>query len=212
MGDSMKIEDFFQPLADMLTTMTADERIVAINTLKQFLHEQSPFNEEPVDCILWVKADMVAANDYNPNSMAPSEKRLLFTSLDTDGYTQPVVVCKEKGQYIVVDGFHRSLLGKEKKILRTRLKGYLPVTCIRDSQSGKTDRIAATIRHNRARGKHQIMAMSEIVRDLSRLGWKDDKISKELGMDADEVLRLKQLTGLTELFENGAFSEAWTVK
>jgi ParB-like chromosome segregation protein Spo0J len=212
MGDFMKIEDYFESIAETLNAMTLEERIIAINTFKQFLHEQSPFREEPVDCVLWVKAETVAANDYNPNTMAPSEKKLLFTSLDKDGYTQPVVVCQEKDSYIVVDGFHRSLLGKEKKVLRTRLKNYLPVTCIRNSQSGKTDRIASTIRHNRARGKHQIMAMSDIVRDLSRLGWKDEKIAKELGMDADEVLRLKQITGLSELFEDSKFSEAWTVK
>ncbi len=208
----MKIEDFFEPIAETLDAMNFEERVTAINALKQFLHEQSPFSEEPVDCVLWVKAEKVAANDYNPNTMAPSEKKLLLTSLDKDGYTQPVVVCQEEDNYIVVDGFHRSLLGKEKKVLRTRLNNYLPVTCIRSSQSDKTDRIASTIRHNRARGKHQIMAMSEIIRDLSRLGWKDEKIAKELGMDADEVLRLKQITGLTELFEDSKFSEAWTVK
>lgn len=208
----MNIENFFEPIAETLSAMNFEERVTAINALKQFLHEQSPFSQEPVDCVLWVKAETVAANDYNPNNMAPSEKKLLLTSLDKDGYTQPVVVCQEEGSYIVVDGFHRSLLGKEKKILRTRLNNYLPVTFIRSSQSGKTDRIASTIRHNRARGKHQIMAMSEIIRDLSRLGWKDEKIAKELGMDADEVLRLKQITGLTELFEDSKFSEAWTVK
>ncbi|NDL66104.1 IbrB-like domain-containing protein [Acerihabitans arboris] len=208
----MNIEELFKPISEALSAMTFDEQITAINSLKKILHELSPFREEPVDCVLWIKAENILANDYNPNTMAPAEKRLLLTSLDKDGYTQPVVVCQEKESYIVVDGFHRSLLGKEKKILRSRLKNYLPVTCIRNSQSGKTDRIAATIRHNRARGKHQIMAMSDIVRDLARLGWKDEKIAKELGMDADEVLRLKQITGLTELFENSHFSEAWTVK
>ncbi|WP_230492486.1 IbrB-like domain-containing protein [Martelella alba] len=211
----MKVEEFFRPLADTLGAMDREERIVAINRLKQFLHEQSPFGDEPTDCVLWVKAEQVKANDYNPNSMAPTEKRLLATSLKTDGYTQPIVVWQENaadGEYVVVDGFHRSLLGQEQKALRTRLYGYLPVTCVKTGRGEKTDRIAATIRHNRARGKHQIAAMSDIVRDLARLGWQDDKIAKELGMDADEVLRLKQISGLTELFESGTFSEAWTVE
>ncbi|WP_041951359.1 MULTISPECIES: IbrB-like domain-containing protein [Enterobacteriaceae] len=208
----MKIEQFFKPLSEVLNTMTCDEQIEAINSLKIFLHNHGPFSDEPVDCVLWIKAEKVLANDYNPNIIAASEKRLLLTSINKDGYTQPVVVCQEKGQYIVVDGFHRTLLGKENKLLNNRLKNHLPVACIRDSQTEKSDRIAATIRHNRARGKHQIMAMSDIVKDLTNLGWKDEQIAKELGMDADEVLRLKQITGLIELFIDSDFSEAWTVE
>ncbi|HDX8866180.1 TPA: ParB-like nuclease domain-containing protein [Klebsiella michiganensis] len=212
MEDSMNIKQFFPLLIEVLNTMTCEEKIAAINSLKELLHDQSPFRDEPVDCVLWVKADNVLANDYNPNVMAPSEKRLLLTSLDKDGYTQPVVAFQENEKYIVVDGFHRTLLGKKNKIINNRLKNYLPVSCIRDSHTDKSDRISATIRHNRARGKHQIMAMSDIIRDLIRLGWKDDKIAKELGMDADEVLRLKQISGLIELFADSDFSEAWTVK
>lgn len=208
----MNIKQFFPLLIEVLNTMTCEEKIAAINSLKELLHDQSPFRDEPVDCVLWVKADNVLANDYNPNVMAPSEKRLLLTSLDKDGYTQPVVAFQENEKYIVVDGFHRTLLGKKNKIINNRLKNYLPVSCIRDSHTDKSDRISATIRHNRARGKHQIMAMSDIIRDLIRLGWKDDKIAKELGMDADEVLRLKQISGLIELFADSDFSEAWTVK
>ncbi|EOU5825009.1 ParB N-terminal domain-containing protein, partial [Escherichia coli] len=139
------------------------------------------------------------------------EKKLLKHSLEQDGFTQPVVVSEEKEHYLVVDGFHRQLLGREAGTGK-RLKGWLPVTCINPERKGQASRIAATIRHNRARGKHQITSMSDIVRDLSRLGWTDERIGTELGMDQDEVLRLKQISGLTELFLEEDFSPAWTVR
>ncbi|EPA3288318.1 IbrB-like domain-containing protein, partial [Shigella flexneri] len=171
----------------------------------------SPFAQEPVDCVLWVKADEVVANDYNPNVMALGEKKLLKQSLEKDGFTQPVVVSEEKNHYLVVDGFHRQLLGREADAGK-RLRGWLPVACINPERKGQAARIAATIRHNRARGKHQITLMSDIVRDLSRLGWTNERIGTELGMDQDEVLRLKQISGLTELFQEEDFSSAWTVR
>lgn len=209
----MTIDEISTQLEALLQAMNSTkERIESINQLKLLLNKHSPFKGEPIDCVLWVKAEQLEANDYNPNSLAPPEKRLLYTSLLTDGYTQPIVVNKEDDDYVIVDGFHRSLLGQEKKVLAQRLYGYLPIACINSKQSQRSDRIAATIRHNRARGKHQISAMSDVVRDLVRLGWSDEKISKELGMDADEVLRLKQISGLAELFESHNFSEAWTVE
>ena len=187
------------------------DKIKLINEFKILLHQHSPFLEEPVDCVLWVNINTVDANDYNPNVMASVEKILLERSIDMDGFTQPVVVAKQKDRYLVVDGFHRQELGKSKPRLRNRLNGYLPVTLIKASRGGEKERISATIRHNRARGKHQVTAMSDIVRDLCRLGWKEKRISEELGMDPDEVLRLKQISGLTELFADDVFSEAWTV-
>lgn len=189
-----------------------DEKVAALNHLRQILHELSPFAREPVDLVLWVKADDVVANDYNPNVMAPVEKKLLQRSLQEDGFTQPVVVSEDKGMYLVVDGFHRQLLGKRESGAGKRLKGWLPVSCINPDRKGQAERIASTIRHNRARGKHQITPMSDIVRDLSQLGWADERIGQELGMDRDEVLRLKQISGLTELFEEEDFSPAWTVR
>lgn len=208
----MTVKKIADALEACLTSMSTKEKIEAINQFRLILNKYSPFNHEPIDCVLWVKAEKLESNDYNPNTLAPPEKRLLYTSLLTDGYTQPIVVSKEDNRYIIVDGFHRSLLGQEKKKLSQRLYGYLPVTCINTKQSHRSDRIAATIRHNRARGKHQISAMSDVVRDLVRLGWDDKKISKELGMDTDEVLRLKQISGLAELFESHEFSDAWTVE
>ncbi|EAY0104288.1 hypothetical protein BW450_19895 [Salmonella enterica] len=188
-----------------------EEKVAALNYFRKTLHELSPFAREPVDLVLWVKAGEVVANDYNPNVMAAGERKLLQRSLQEDGFTQPVVVSEDKGQYLVVDGFHRQLLGKRESVAGKRLNGWLPVTCINPERKGQAERIASTIRHNRARGKHQIASMSDIVRDLTRLGWTDERIGQELGMDRDEVLRLKQISGLAELFEGEDFSTAWTV-
>lgn len=196
-----------------LQSLPEEDRINAINAFRQAIHKNSPFREQPIDCVLWVKQDAITANDYNPNNVAPPEKRLLSKSLELDGFTQPIVVTEsEQQQYEIVDGFHRHEIGTTRSVLKRQLKGYLPVTCLRQERRDKHNRMAATIRHNRARGRHQINAMSEIVRELVQLGWDDEKIGKELGMDSDEVLRLKQINGLLELFADRRFSEAWTVK
>lgn len=185
------------------------EKIEAINEAKIALHIISPFKDEPTDCVIWVPADQVEANDYNPNAVAPPEMKLLELSIREDGYTQPIVAWGRNGYYEVVDGFHRNRVGKECKAVRERVRGYLPITLINPDRQDKSDRIAATIRHNRARGKHQVAAMSDIVLELSRRNWSDEKIGRELGMEPDEVLRLKQITGLAELFADKEFSEAW---
>ncbi|WP_318372241.1 ParB/RepB/Spo0J family partition protein [Enterobacter sp.] len=196
-----------------LESIPEENRIDAINAFRQALHELSPFKEQPVDCVLWVKQECIDGNDYNPNNVAPPEKRLLLKSLEADGFTQPVVVMQHRENHFeIIDGFHRHELGKEKPALKKQLKGYLPVTCIRSGNQTRADRMASTVRHNRARGRHKIHDMSEIVRELAQLGWKDERISKELGMDSDEVLRLKQINGLLELFADRRFSRAWTVK
>jgi hypothetical protein len=175
------------------------------------LHAISPFKEEPVDFVRWVPCDDVRQNDYNPNSVAPPEMELLRLSIDSDGYTQPIVAMPVDGKHEVVDGFHRHRVGKEFDSVRSRVMGYLPVVDIKADRRDRSDRIAATIRHNRARGKHQVQAMSEIVVELKRRNWSDEKIAKNLGMDADEVLRLCQITGLAEAFKDQGFSEAWEV-
>ncbi|HAT6805109.1 TPA: ParB N-terminal domain-containing protein [Citrobacter freundii] len=182
-----------------------------MNQLKIIMHHHSPFRHEPVDCVLWVKAREVTASDYHPGVMAPAEKQLLQRSLEQDGFTQPIVTAQVEDGYLVIDGYHRQLLGK--KVLKDRLHGYLPVTIVNGATSqGVAERMATTVRHNRARANPAVLSVSEIVRDLSRLGWSDDRISRELGMEADEILRLKQLTGLPELFSGERFSDAWTVK
>jgi len=185
------------------------ELIEKLNDIKRALHKISPMRNEPVDCVLWVPQDGVEANDYNPNSVAPPEMDLLKHSILEDGYTQPIVTFKRDTHREVVDGFHRNRVGKECPEVAERIQGFLPVVTINQEREGRGDRIAATIRHNRARGKHRIDAMAEIVVDLKKRNWSDKKISKELGMDADEVLRLSQITGLAEMFMDKHFSEAW---
>ena len=160
-------------------------------------------SRHPVSAVRWVPADKVRANDYNPNTVAKPEMDLLRRSIEADGYTQPIVVWEVEGGYEVIDGFHRHLVGKEMGL------SHLPVVVVNKESTDRNDRIASTIRHNRARGKHRISSMSDIVVELSRRNWSDEKIARELGMDADEVLRLKQISGLAELFENEDFSEAW---
>lgn len=196
-----------------ISKLSLDEKVEFFNELKLHLHCISPFNTEPVDCVLWVKNDTVYANDYNPNSVAPPEMELLRLSISKDGYTQPIVSMKKKDveDREVIDGFHRNRVGKECEDIQKRVHGYLPVVTIRETQENKGDRIASTIRHNRARGKHKVESMAEIVLDLKKRNWSDKKIAKELGMDADEVLRLAQITGLAEMFKDKEFSEAWEV-
>jgi hypothetical protein len=196
-------------LVSELALMPVQQRIYALNQVRAALHECSPMKNEPVDFVQWVPASSVYANDYNPNSVAPPEMELLAHSILTDGYTQPIVTLPtEKGRE-VVDGFHRNRVGKENKEVAARVNYYLPVVSINACQAGLNDRIAATIRHNRARGKHSVDAMSDIVIELKRRNWSDARIGKELGMDPDEVLRLMQITGLSEVFAGQEFSEAW---
>jgi ParB-like chromosome segregation protein Spo0J len=159
--------------------------------------------KHPVSFVRWVAAELVSANDYNPNSVAPPEMKLLELSIASDGFTQPIVVWEADGEFEVIDGFHRHLVGKKLGLT------HLPVVVINSERSEKTNRMASTIRHNRARGKHAVSAMSDIVQELARRNWSDAKIAKELGMDADEVLRLKQISGLAEMFADQEFSEAW---
>lgn len=201
--------DFKNIKEELLSIESIEERAEAINEIKRMLREVSPFSAEPVECVQWVKSDLVFANDYNPNSVAPPEMELLHTSIQEDGYTQPIVVWQHDGIYEVVDGFHRNRVGKEYPDIKERIHGYLPVVVINNDREDKGDRIASTIRHNRARGKHKVEAMSDIVLDLKKRNWSDAKIAKELGMDADEVLRLAQIQGLAEMFADREFSQAW---
>jgi len=191
-----------------LEQMDVEDRIKEINSLRKQIHAYSPFKSEPVDFVEWVKNEEVHANDYNPNSVAPPEMKLLEHSILSDGYTQPIVTWPNNG-IEVVDGFHRHRVGKESDAVRSRIHGYLPVVTINSAQQDKNDRMASTIRHNRARGAHKVESMSDIVVELKRRFWTDDRISKELGMEPDEVLRLQQITGLAGLFADEDFSEAW---
>ena len=187
----MNIEKMKNSLIEMSKDMDLDELVLFLNIIRETLHQISPFKKEPVDYVKWVKCEDIVANDYNPNKVAPPEMELLEVSIMNDGYTQPIVSWDnhEKGKIEVIDGFHRNRVGKESNVVKDRVKGYLPVVNIRNEQSGKNDRIASTIRHNRARGKHQVDAMSEIVIELKNRNWSNQRIAKQLGMDEEEVLR-----------------------
>lgn len=164
--------------------------------------------KSPVYNVKCVPIEKVKANDYNPNKVAPPEMELLEVSIWEDGYTQPVVTYydKDSDTYIVVDGFHRYLILKNSKRIYDREKGMLPVVVI-DKEIG--DRMASTIRHNRARGSHNIELMSTIVSELVEMGKGDRWICKHIGMSLDELLRMKQITGLASLFRNQDFSKSW---
>lgn len=198
-------------VSEMIESMDLSEKVDSINYIREQIHQVSPFNSEPVDFVRWVKNDKVGANDYNPNSVAPPEMELLRHSIAQDGYTQPIVSWMHSGRvdYEVIDGFHRHRVGKECDDIQDRVHGYLPLVAIAEDREGRNDRIASTIRHNRARGKHKVDSMSEIVIELKRRNWSPKKIGKELGMDQDEVLRLVQIRGLAEMFADQDFSEAW---
>ena len=206
-------------IADIIAACTAEfvrlaeldeqDRIDAINEIRRALHSHSPLKDHPVDFVEWVKMGVVTANDYNPNTVAPPEMELLRLSIEADGFTQPIVSFPEGSGVTVVDGFHRNRVGRECDDVMASCLGRLPVTTIRSNRVERNNRIASTIRHNRARGKHGVEEMSKIVVELTRRNWSEEKIAKELGMEPDEVLRLKQVSGLAEMFRDREFSEAW---
>ena len=203
-------ENAIDNLINSISGLPLSEKVDVLNQIRFKLHQISPFKNEPVDFVRWVKNDLVHSNDYNPNSVAPPEMELLRLSIDSDGYTQPIVSMSDPdGSFEVIDGFHRHRVGKECESIQSRICGYLPLVQIRETQIDKTNRMASTIRHNRARGKHAVNAMSDIVIELKKRNWSDDRIAKELGMDSDEVLRLCQISGLQDVFSDQKFSQAW---
>lgn len=164
--------------------------------------------KSPVYDVIAVPVEKIKPNNYNPNAVAPPEMKLLYESIKEDGYTMPIVCyyVKDKDSYIIVDGFHRYRVMLEYPDIYKREKGLLPVSII-DKPIDR--RMASTIRHNRARGSHDVDLMSNIVRELHEMGRSDAWISKHLGMDKDEILRLKQITGLAALFRDVNFGKAW---
>jgi len=161
----------------------------------------------PVSNVQWIPIEKVVANDYNPNHVAMMEMKLLYISIKHDGYTQPVVAFydKDKDQYIIVDGFHRYSVMKRYKDIYKKNQGYLPVVVI---DKPINDRMASTIRHNRARGEHSVAGMSNIVISMLNKGWSDAQICEELGLEKEELIRLKHITGYAKFFQNAEFSRA----
>lgn len=187
---------------------TIDEKVRIYNDLTQQLYDWLGL-AHPVLNIQLVKVDEVEGNDYNPNKVAPPEMSLLRLSIQKDGLTMPVVVAdqdKKQKPYVVVDGFHRTTVVKQNKVLRDSLEGFLPVSKLNKSIE---ERITSTVRHNMARGTHQVELSAKLVAMLKKHNWTNARIGIELGMDADEVLRLKQITGLAELFKDKEFSKSW---
>lgn len=164
--------------------------------------------QSPVYHVIAVPIEKIIPNTYNPNSVAPPEMKLLYDSIKEDGYTMPIVCyyMKEKDRYVIVDGFHRYRVMLDYPDIRARENGLLPVSVI---DKPLDHRMASTIRHNRARGTHDVDLMSNIIRELHELGRSDAWISKHLGMDRDEILRLKQITGLAALFKDVPFGKSW---
>ncbi len=211
----MKMEDIisicsaaFKNLEDLSLT----EKVECINKIRLDLKNYSPFKTEPVDCVQWQRIDKVQGNDYNPNSVAPPEMKLLELSIKEDGYTQPVVAFRKNEGFEVVDGFHRSRVAKESSYIRKRIHGFIPLVVINEDREDRSDRMASTIRHNRARGKHNVDSMSDMVVELKRRNRSDKWIAEHLGMDEDEVLRLCQVSGLAEMFCNTQFSKSWDIE
>lgn len=164
--------------------------------------------KSPVYNVIAVPFEKIVPNTYNPNAVAPPELKLLYDSIKEDGYTMPIVCyyVKEKDAYVIVDGFHRYRVMREHRDIYERENGMLPVSVI---DKPFDQRMVSTIRHNRARGTHDVDLMSNIVRELHELGRSDAWISRHLGMDRDEILRLKQITGLAALFKDVKFGSAW---
>lgn len=167
--------------------------------------------KSPVYNVIPVPLDKIQANSYNPNSVAPPEMKLLYQSIKEDGYTMPIVCyyLADVDKFEIVDGFHRYTIMKRHKDIYDRENGCLPVVVIDKDES---NRMASTIRHNRARGSHSIELMTNIVAELVEAGMSDAWIMKNIGMDADELLRLKQLSGLAELFADREFSNSWSIE
>ena len=164
--------------------------------------------KSPVYNVIAVPIEKIQANTYNPNAVAPPEMKLLYESIKRDGYTMPIVCYYVKSQdiYVIIDGFHRYRIMLEHSDIYEREGGMLPVSVI---DKPIDQRMASTIRHNRARGSHDVELMSNIIKELHELGRSDAWISKHLGMDRDEILRLKQITGLAALFKDVKFGQAW---
>lgn len=190
---------------------TVPDQSAAIAEIRALLHELSPNTAMPVDHVLWVPIEKVSPNDYNPNSVARIEMQLLATSIEHDGYTQPIVTVydSEHDHYIIVDGFHRYFVMQSNDTIRARCHGLLPVVVI---SKDINDRMASTVRHNRARGKHSVTGMSNMVFSMLDNGWADADICNELGTEPEELLRLKHITGFSKLFADREYNRSWVTK
>ena len=185
----------------------ATDKISVINEIKELLFAMSPEKENPVDRVIWVPKDDVVANDYNPNSVASKELHLLYLSIKEDGYTQPIVTVRdeERGKYVIIDGFHRNLISKRYTDIAQRNHGMLPIVVL---EKNIDERMAATVRHNRARGTHSVQGMSNILYKMMRDGKSEREICNALGMEPKEFVKLSYITGFAKLFKNYHYSQS----
>ena len=182
-----------------------------VNEIRNIIHNEISAVKQPIDLVRWVPINKVQPNDYNPNSVAKVEMGLLYKSIKHDGYTQPIVTIYDDQikKYIIVDGFHRYFTALNNKDILDRNNGMLPIVVI---EKDINERMAATVRHNRARGEHSISGMSSMVFDMLENGWSEEDICNHLGMEAEEVLKLKHITGFSKLFDDIEYKKAWETK
>jgi hypothetical protein len=180
-----------------------------LDILRDELHKLSPLVAMPVNRVRWIALSDIEANDYNPNAVAPHEMKLLYTSIAADGYTQPIVASfdPERGKYVVVDGFHRFSICRSYDDIRERTFGRVPVVIIEKTEN---ERMASTVRHNRARGKHSVEGMANLVFAMLANHSSDEDIINELGLEIEELIRLKHVTGFSKLFADAEFRQSWS--
>ena len=197
--DNQAIRDYIE---------SSDDPLAAISEIRSLLHDLSPVKSMPVDLVQWVSLDCVEPNNYNPNSVAKIEMGLLVRSILADGYTQPVVTIYDdkKKKYIIVDGFHRYFSMKSNSDVFDLTGGLLPIVVI---NKGIADRMASTVRHNRARGAHSVEGMANLVFQMLENGKTDPDICNELGMEPEELLRIKHITGFSKLFSDIQYNKSW---
>lgn len=189
----------------------ASDKDKFVQELRDFIAKEVSELKQPIDNVQWVDIDMVKPNDYNPNSVAKREMKLLYVSIKHDGFTQPIVTIYDKGRdkYIIVDGFHRYYTSLSNPDILEQNHNKVPIVVI---SKDINDRMASTVRHNRARGKHSVEGMSTMVFKMLENGWDDSDICNELGMEAEELVRLKYLTGFAKLFKDTEYRKAWVMK
>lgn len=188
-----------------------ENKIELLNMLNEFIHNEISEIKQPIDFVRWIPLEQVEPNDYNPNSVAKVEMGLLYKSIKHDGYTQPIVTIfdKEKNKYVIVDGFHRYFTAKTNKDIYERNLGHLPCVVI---EKDINERMSATVRHNRARGSHSVTGMGNMVFEMLDNGMTEEEICNQLGMEPEEILKLKHITGFSKLFDNVEYNKSWQTK
>lgn len=214
----MTIDEHVAAIIEHIGELSLDEQVGFLNDIRQKLHKAGPFKDEPVDYVLWTKADKVRGNDHNPNKVASMEYQLLEISINKSHFTQPIVSGfvpsgeseEVADEYIVIDGFHRHKVGKNNKRITKRLHGYLPIVDANEKRDKMlAELIAMMIQHNRARGKHEVALMAEVVEKMQLDGAANADIAKMLGMEAEELLRLNREGGIAAKFANEEFGRSW---